>query len=121
MSKTDHRPDTFVDRVLSGRARAKDIDDYVSAWHSADEDSIAAVLELHEYLGLTWDEYCLWVEHPESLRFIIAARRAKQPVEEVLSQTRLAGAAARSSEHSEAAKVLQWLVERGRIKTKSEY
>lgn len=117
MSSTLDSPGNFMDRVLAGRAYARDIEDYVEYWHEAPEDSVAAKQELHEFLGLTWDEYKLWVEKPESLRFSIAAHRANQPVNEVIRQTALAGAAARSTEHTEAAKVLQWLIERGRIKT----
>jgi hypothetical protein len=117
MSKPGDRAFSFIDRVLAGRARLGDIDDYIDEWHNADDDSLAATVELHEYLGLTWDEYRLWVERPESLRFTIAARRANQPVEKVLEQTRMAGAAARSTEHTEAANVLQWLARTGRIGT----
>lgn len=116
MSKQPDGPASFIERVLAGRAYARDIDDFVEYWHEAPEGSDAAKVELHEFLGLTWDEYKLWTERPESLRFSIAAHRANQSVHDVIKQTALAGAAARSSEHAEAAKVLQWLIERGRIK-----
>lgn len=35
------------------------MDDKVAEWHASDSD-----LELHEYLGLTWDEYGLWLTNP---------------------------------------------------------
>lgn len=115
MSKNLGGPGTFMDRVLEGRAYATDIDDYVEYWHEAPEGSDAAGKELHDFLGLTWNEYKLWVEQPHSLRFAIAAHKANQSVDEVIRQTALAGAAARSIEHTEAAKVLQWLIDRGRV------
>lgn len=109
---------TFIDLVLAGRAKHTEIEDFIESWHDLPEDSPAASLEVYEYLGMTWDEYRLWVERPESLRFTIAARKMKQPVSAVLRQTKIAGAAARSTERVEAAKVLQWLIDRGRIEAK---
>ena len=35
-----------------------DIDDAVERWHELPEDGKS----LHEYLGMTWDEYCEWVQ-----------------------------------------------------------
>lgn len=64
-------PVTFVDDVLSGRARASDVYDYVDAWHDGDSN-----LELHTYLGLTWNEYRTWVEKPTALQAILTARAA---------------------------------------------
>jgi len=116
MSKVQQES-TFMDLVLSGWARLSEIEVFIERWHALPDDSPGAELEVYEYLGMTWPEYRLWVEQPESLRFIMAARRAKQPVETVLEKTKMAGAAARSREHTEAAKVLRWLAERGRIST----
>ena len=67
---------TFVDDVLAGRAVIADIDDYIDRWHDAPEGSLVAATELYDYLGMSWDEYRLWGERPESLRFILSARRA---------------------------------------------
>lgn len=36
------------------------IDDAVDAWH----DGAGQGQELHEYLGMTWDEYSLWAQDP---------------------------------------------------------
>ncbi len=109
---------TFVDDVLAGRAAMADIDDYIDRWHDAPEGSPIAVTELHDYLGMSWEEYRLWGERPESLRFILSARRAELPVTEVLRQDLIVGAAARSKESSVAHRVLAWLAERGRIEAR---
>jgi hypothetical protein len=106
---------TFIDDVLAGLARVEDIDDYIQDWHNTPDNAPGGELELHEYLGLSWDEYRRWGSHPESLRFVLAARRAKLPVEQVLAQAETVGAAARSNDSSDAERVLNWLMERGRI------
>jgi hypothetical protein len=116
MSETMSEP-TFIQLVLSGRALLTDIDEYVDKWHKLPSSDPRAELEIYEFLGMSWEDYRLWVEQPEALRFIIAARRAQLPVEKVLEQTKIVGAAARSQEHSEAAHVLRWLADRGRIGT----
>jgi hypothetical protein len=109
---------TFLDDVLRGRATVDEIDDYIDRWHDAPGDSEAASMKLHEFLGMTWDEYRLWGEKPSSLRFTIAARRHQMPVDQVL-RANLVGAAARSGDESDAEDVLQWLKDHGRIGSSS--
>jgi hypothetical protein len=104
-----------MDLLLSGDVLAGDIDDFVDAWHEAPDGSKVASLTLAEYLGMAEDEYRLWVEHPESLRFIAAAHKRKQPVEELLASRDQLGLAARASDQSEAERLVQWLIKRGRI------
>lgn len=44
--------------------RLKAFEDAIDAWHGSDSEQ-----SLHEHLGLTWDQYCDYVEHgdvPES-------------------------------------------------------
>lgn len=36
------------------------MNDMIDAWHDGAGDG----LELHEYLGMTWEEYAAWVEAP---------------------------------------------------------
>lgn len=40
----------------------EDLDDRVAEWHSAPEGSEAASMPLHQWLGMTEDEYKAWVE-----------------------------------------------------------
>lgn len=42
----------------------RDLDDLVAEWHDAKPGSEAASVPLHEWLGMTWDEYGEWVAHP---------------------------------------------------------
>jgi hypothetical protein len=102
---------TFVDDALAGAAGIADVDSYVDFWHDSEVD-----VELHDFLGLTWDEYRLWVEKPNSLRYILAARVHGRTVTEELSKTADGlSLAARAGSAEDAESVLIWLRETGRL------
>lgn len=61
---------TAIDLLVAGEASPEEIDDAVAAWHEG-----GSGLELHEFLGMTWEEYALWVETPAALDSIVTARR----------------------------------------------
>lgn len=105
----------FVNDVLAGRALQEDLNDYVERWHTAPEDSTAATLKLHAFLGMTWEEYRLITENPYALRFVIASHKNEMPVEEVVREASSLAVAARSESQSEAQKVFDWLVQTNRI------
>jgi hypothetical protein len=65
-----------------GRATAGQAEDYVDAWHvSGDEETRS----LAEYLGMSDDEYDIWLMTPRALPVILAARRAARPLRESVS------------------------------------
>lgn len=66
------KPGSFVERVLSGVASPDDIDDFVERWHRSTSSR-----GLAEFLGFTPAEYARWVESPESLEALLAARRKR--------------------------------------------
>jgi hypothetical protein len=103
---------TYVAQCLEGRATLDDIDTFIDRWHDGTDDR-----ELHEFLGMTWDEYRLWVERPGSLRHILFARRHSIPVESALEKYALERepVAARARDADEAREVLDWLRRTGRI------
>ena len=68
-----HQP-TFIDLCLSEQARPEDIDDFVDRWHEGKSG-----VELHDFLGMTWDEYARWVADPDLLPSIVAAHRRDPP------------------------------------------
>lgn len=103
---------TFVAACLSGSALLSDIDDYIDEWHDSDDVSLP---EIHAYLGMSHDEYKLWVERPESLRFILAAHKNQVPLDNLFLEQSNLMAAARSEERGEAVLVLQWLIKTGRV------
>lgn len=75
---------TFFDLYSRGQALPDDIDDFVDRWHEG-ADPQARSLPLHEYLGLTVDEYELWVHDPDVLPQVLIARRESRPLPEVMS------------------------------------
>ncbi|MBY4089425.1 hypothetical protein HQO85_15185 [Rhodococcus fascians] len=104
---------TFVDACVRGEAFARDIDDWVDTWH--DTDFAGSEPSLDEFLGFSDSEGALWVEKPESLSVIVAAHKLGVPVAELLVGQSTYALAARSASPEDAASVLQWLIERGRI------
>lgn len=61
---------TFGDLWLQGEVLADEIDDFVDTWHESDTGK-----PLHAFLGLTREEYGLWVERPAALDIILEARK----------------------------------------------
>ncbi len=62
--------DNFVDLCLGGEALAEEIDDFVDAWHEGGTGK-----PIYTSLGMTREEYGLWVEQPDSLDVILEARK----------------------------------------------
>ncbi|QVX17718.1 hypothetical protein DB356_25075 [Pseudomonas congelans] len=62
----------FLELYLKGDVVEEDIHRFVEGWH---EDRDCAGIELHEYLGMSWEEYRVWVATPAALAFILAARK----------------------------------------------
>jgi hypothetical protein len=102
--------ETYMDQVLEGEALWTDIDDYVARWHEEQPG-----LELHDFLGMTWDEYALWAEQPRALRLIIAARQRDEPVVELVQRTEEHAVAARGLSDRDVRVVRSWLQETGRL------
>lgn len=102
----------FISDVIDGRALLSDFDDYVDEWHT---DLNSEPNDLHQFLGMTWDEYRVFVEQPYSLRFIVAAHRTGLPLQEILQLQDGFALAARAADRMEADSLLKWLVERGRV------
>ena len=59
----------FMEMYLSGEALPDEIDDFVDSWHESDSD-----LSIHEFLGMTREEYLSWVKDPNVLPRILDAR-----------------------------------------------
>jgi hypothetical protein len=109
------RQGSYMDLLLRGEALMPDIGDFIDTWHDAPDGSAASEMGLAQYLGMTEDEYRLWVELPSALGFIAAAHRESQPVEVLLASRDKLGLAARASDQSEADRLVEWLSKRGRL------
>lgn len=58
---------TFIEDCLNGKATAKDVYDYVDKWHSSNSK-----LSLHNFLGITTQEYVQWVKDENILDDLIS-------------------------------------------------
>lgn len=63
---------TFVEAYLAGEASIGDIDNWVDYWHTHETGHA-----LHEFLGMTHDEYEQWLKSGENavLQSILEARK----------------------------------------------
>jgi hypothetical protein len=104
--------ETYLDQVLDGDTIWTDIDDFVQAWH----DGKGRGQELHDYLGLPWDEYALWVERPDTLRAIIASHELKESLQDLLERSDEQAVAARGLTQEDAEAVREWLRQTGRLR-----
>ena len=102
---------SFIDVCISGDAFLDEVDDYVDAWH--DDNTLEAV-ELYEYLGMTWQEYSLWITNPNILGSIVNARRKGLSLESAPAQE-IHALAARASSKEEAQRVMSWLKRIGKL------
>lgn len=106
--------DNFLQRCLDGDVLDPDeeIDDEIDEWH----DSSRKLPPLHEFLGMSWEEYQLWVEKPWTLKSILAARKTGSSLD-VMVRVSDGGTAlaARGVEAEEFSKVRQWLRQTKRL------
>ena len=63
---------TFMDLAIDGRVMADEIDEFVEAWHHSDSKD-----EVFDFLGMTFDEYSLWVMDPGLINVVITSRVKK--------------------------------------------
>ena len=82
--RTQARAPSFLDLYSRGEASADDIDDFVDRWHDAQEPW-AKDLELYEYLGMTHEEYKVWLCDPLALPAILDARRSGRALAAVMA------------------------------------
>jgi hypothetical protein len=78
-------PPSFFDLYSQGQALPDEIDDFIDRWHEGANPQISG-LSLHEYLGLTLDEYEIWVLDPDVLPQVLIARREARPLPDVMNR-----------------------------------
>lgn len=108
---SEHR--TFVDRVLAGEVITPDdaIEDEIARWSKM----MPSPAPLHDWLGMSRDEYRLWVERPEALREILAAHHYGQDVFALIRGGESTALAARGASPSELKTLRAWLEKTGRL------
>jgi hypothetical protein len=105
---------TFIAKALSGEIVEPDeeIDDFIDVWHETPNQAMA----LHDFLGMSWEEYALWAEKPAFLRAILMARRHGSRLDLIVRNAEPTLAlAARGVPPEELSLVRAWLEETGRL------
>ena len=97
----------FIQDCISGDALLSEIDDYIDNWHEGDSD-----LPLHEFLGMSLDEYSAFVAESDVLPLVITAHRENLDFKEFAAEE-LSAMAARSDDRSKAELLKTWLKQRG--------
>lgn len=77
MSSTDVQ--TFVEALLAGEALVSDYEDWEERWHEADDSDPIASMELHEFLGLSFEEYKTVAFNPATIKSVVAQRHGSYP------------------------------------------
>jgi hypothetical protein len=102
---------TFLDLYLAGKVQPDEIDDFVDRWHET-----PAGRELHDYLGMTPDEYSLWLRAPDALPYIAKARREMRPLTEIVAgKCRELRRGARAVAGPNIARLEDWLKAKGEV------
>src|SRR5258708_31974673 len=93
----------YLDLALAGRVLMREIDEYGAQWHR-----VKPSLSLHDYLGMTWDEYAAWVDNPNMISAIITGRRIGKPFPDVAAAVADQRVSARSSNLEDIATAMKW-------------
>src|SRR5215472_2960112 len=102
MSEKQRVPGPFFHMYLKREVSADDIDDFIEIWHQKPGRK-----KIFEFLGMTKEEYFLWLCDPESLAEIARARTAGISLAGVVSSV-LAGI---PTDSSRAKQLRRWLQE----------
>lgn len=83
MSDIVQKAPTFFELYSEGRVAAEAIEDFIDAWHETGDEEQRP---LSEYLGMTEDEFSVWVLTRRALPIILTARRTSRPLAELVAQ-----------------------------------
>ena len=97
---------SFVDACVAGDCDAEAIHDFIDRWHEG-----GTGVPLWQFLGMTRDEYGLWVEDADALPAILYSHRFGVTVEEALRALSLR---AEGQEAEQLQRVERWVTERER-------
>jgi hypothetical protein len=102
----------IVEKLLSGdEYNLSKMDDEIDRWHESD-----SLLPLHKWLGFTREEYAFYVEKPNSIKLILAARHQNVPLDKLVnSEPSQAKLAARGASEKELKEIRDWLKTTKRI------
>lgn len=101
----------FIQACIDADVLVDQIDDYIDEWHDGDYD-----VEIYEFLGMTQEEYRLWVENDSMIKYIIIAHMENKSIEEVISELyESEKLVARAKSADEAKTIHDWLKRKNKI------
>ncbi len=83
MSDVQPKTASFLELYRGGHVTAQQIGDFIEAWHDSGESEQRP---LSEFLGMTEDEYTVWMASRKALPTIIAARQQGRPLVELVAE-----------------------------------
>lgn len=96
---------SFLELAVAGEVLLDEIDDFIDTWHDA-----PGGLELRDFLGMSREEYELYLNSADWLPWIVAARKSGMPLKSYMEEAnRDAAMAARGLDAVTAAKLAAWL------------
>lgn len=103
--------DNFYNLYLNGDVLLVEFDEFIDEWHDGDYDC-----ELHEFLGLTFEEYSLWVDDDSFLELIFESKQRKITVEELIKEYEQNTPMVARANNGELAELKKWLENKGKVK-----
>lgn len=95
----------FIEQCLLREARPEDIDDFIDQWHENPGEQ-----PLHDFLGMTRNEYALWIANATILPTIIGVRSKHQSMDHFLREfDKQLPAEAKSSSPAGAQALMKWM------------
>lgn len=85
MSSSSKQP-TFMDQYVEGHVMADEIDDFVDRWHDEAPIIMGHPVPMHDFLGMSRDEYEAWVHDPSVLPHIVRARMSQVSLDVVMNE-----------------------------------
>lgn len=82
-TRADASTPTFFDLYSQGKALPEDINDFIDRWH---DEVRTRDVPLHDYLGLSRDEYEVWLYDPLCLPQILEARTSGRRLVEIMAE-----------------------------------
>jgi hypothetical protein len=106
--KAVQSPSSFISDCIRGIALLEDIDDYIDRWHEG-----GTGLAIHDFLGMTRQEYNAYLLDDNALAFIVKAYREHVPFKQIAEHDYSYALAARSQGGEKISQLMQWLTQQG--------
>lgn len=85
MSNSPRQP-TFMHLYSNGYVMADEIDDFIDRWHDMTPVGGRSHASIHEFLGMTRDEYEAWIHDASVLPHIVRARMSHSSLDAIMSE-----------------------------------